>query len=123
MEAGGFVGIYKGFLPAATCCGQDVTLSLGQITEGATWEKVARLTTDYLNGEPPIVEVGSWEVNAAGGVTITLEGREARVYDQPKIIEFEAVEGTLTTSEDEDAYGSVGLKLFNLLGLIAATFP
>ena len=84
---------------------------------------MTRLTTDYLNGEPPIVEVGSWEVNDAGGVTITLEGREARVYDQPKIIEFEAVEGTLTTSEDEDAYGSVGLKLFNLLGLIAATFP
>ena len=100
-----FPGIYKGFLPAASSPGRDITLFLNP-------EAQASLKTDYLNGEPLIVEVGTWEAGDDGSLTLTITGREDADYEAPKVISFEVVDGVLTTSPDEDAYGQTGLQLY-----------
>jgi len=117
----GFIGIYKGFLPAATCCGQDITLSLA-------WDGTAKLRTDYLNGEAPFVEVGTWSAHDDGkGLTLTLTGNEAspgveaRVYDQAPVWEFAWGDATLNKVESDERTGSLGLRLFHMIGLVAAT--
>jgi len=117
----GFVGFYKGFLPAATCCGQDITLSLD-------WEGKATLRTDYLNGEAPFVEVGTWLAHDDGkGLTLTITGNEAspgveaRVYDQAPVWEFAWEDATLNKVESPELTESLGLRLFHMIGLVAAT--
>ena len=105
LKEAGFPGIYKGFLPAASSPGRDITLFLNP-------EAQASLKTDYLNGEPLIVEVGTWEAGDDGSLTLTITGREDADYEAPKVISFEVVDGVLTTSPDEDAYGQAGLQLY-----------
>jgi uncharacterized lipoprotein NlpE involved in copper resistance len=117
----GFVGIYKGFLPAATCCGQDIALSLAL-------DGTAKLRTDYLNGETPFVEVGTWQAYDDGkGLTLTITGNEAspgvepRTYDPALVWEFAWEAATLNKVESDELSGSLGLRLFHLIGLVAAT--
>jgi heat shock protein HslJ/uncharacterized lipoprotein NlpE involved in copper resistance len=116
IEASGFVGIYKAILPAATCCGRDISLILSP-------DNTAQLKTDYLNNEPPIVEIGTWETNDDESLTLTLTGQESRTYDAPKEVTFEATDGTLVAVEyDESTYGA-GLTLYHFDGLVAAGLP
>jgi uncharacterized lipoprotein YbaY len=94
----GFIGFYKGFLPAATCCGQDITLSLN-------FDYTAGLKTDYLNGEAPVVQTGAWTITNSSGVEVSLTGMESP-------LSLVLSEGLLVTPPEEDAYGSAGLKLY-----------
>ena len=63
----GLMGIYKAFLPAATCCGQDITLSLN-------FDNTATLKTDYLNNEAAIIETGVWTATNNSAVEVALAG-------------------------------------------------
>lgn len=92
-------------LPAADTSGRQITLALSD--DGA-----AEMSTDYLNDEPPIVEIGAWAGSGDETITVTLTGREDLEYDEPTVIVF-AVEGdTLTAIDyDEALYGSEGLTL------------
>ncbi len=105
----GFVGIYKGALPAATCCGQDITLYLN-------FDNTAKFVTNYLNGEAPIVEIGDWAANDEGGLTLTLTGQENQTYESPNVTQFELEDGVLIT----EVYGPAGLLLRHFDGFVFA---
>lgn len=98
ITASGFVGIYKGFLPAATCCGRDITLTLSP-------DGPATMSTNFLNGEPPIVQTGTWAEVGDGRIDLTWDG-----VDTPLTLEL--VDGTLRTTADDTSYGSDGLTLY-----------
>ena len=92
-------------LPAADTEGRIVSLALAE--DGG-----AALATDYMNGEDPIVEVGTWEESDDGTVAVTLTGTEDEEYDAPTELVFEADGDVLTTVEwDKDLYGEEGLTL------------
>ncbi len=96
LRENGFVGMYKGMLPAATCCGYDQTLYLHS-------DSSIRLEANYLNGKPPFVEVGTWQPSEETGVIITITGDESQSYDSPNIITLELVDGVLTTVKQDEA--------------------
>ncbi len=100
----GYGGIYKGFLPAATCCGQDITVTFNP--DGRAW-----LKTNFLNGEPPIVQTGTWKTVSDTRLDVTLEGTTSPLM-------LERVNGVLKTTADEDEYGQSGLTLYEY-GIIA----
>ncbi len=106
-----FAGFYKSFAPSASCCGLDRTLLLAV-------DNSARLTSDYLNGEAPIVEIGSWEVGDEGRITVTLTGRDdGTTYDTPDVMVLAVEEGMLVTVEaDAGRYGA-GLEFYFFPGL------
>jgi putative lipoprotein len=96
MLGSGLVGIYKGFAPAASCCGLDLTLFL---STGSS----ATLKSDYLNGEAPIVETGVWTAT-----TTTLELALANA-DSP--LTFSLADGALA-SNDWTIFGQAPLRLY-----------
>jgi hypothetical protein len=106
IQDAGFLGYYKAFLPAASSPGRDITLLLG-INDLAT------LNTDFLNGEPPVLETGSWAVTD-GIVSVSLG-------DTPLTLEL--VDGTLRTTPDVDAYGAEGLTLYFFRVLVTTLYP
>jgi hypothetical protein len=106
VEQTAFAGIYKAMLPAASSPGRDITLDLKP--DGSV-----ELSTDYLNGEAPIVEIGTWQDNNDGTATVTLTGRPGgQVYNTPNVITFRLVKGELiAVVYDINLYGSEGLRL------------
>ncbi|MGL4650502.1 MAG: copper resistance protein NlpE N-terminal domain-containing protein, partial [Caldilineaceae bacterium] len=69
-----------------------------------------QMVSDYLNGEDPIIEEGSWSENDDGNLTVTLTGTADETYAEPVVIVFELSDGTLTAIEwDEAIFGSAGL--------------
>jgi uncharacterized lipoprotein NlpE involved in copper resistance len=105
----GFAGIYKAFLPSASCCGQDISLYLNV-------DGTANLQTDYLNGEAPITESGSWNLNPAGEVVVTLNGGL-----QVLVLEFS--DSVLKSTAETTVYGSEGIRFYNLSGFVIALLP
>ncbi|HXW00905.1 MAG TPA: copper resistance protein NlpE N-terminal domain-containing protein, partial [Anaerolineae bacterium] len=101
----GLAGTYTANLPAASSPGRAITLTLSADT--------AQLSADYLNGEAPIVETGTWQDNSDGTATVMLTGRaDGTVYEAPSIIKFKLENDTLTAVEyDQTLYGSEGLTL------------
>lgn len=98
-------GRYMAELPAASSPGRLIALNLDQ--DGS-----ATLSTNYLNSEAPIVEIGAWQRNDAGTVAVTLTGRSDRTYDEPVSILFELRGENLNAVEyDQSRYGSEGLPL------------
>lgn len=106
-----FAGFYKAFSPSASCCGLDQTLLLAV-------DNRARLTSDYLNGEAPVAETGTWEVDDEGRITVTLTGRDdGTVYAAPDVMVLAVEEGMLVTVEaDASRYGA-GLAFYYFPGL------
>lgn len=97
------VGIYKGIFPAASSPGIDSTLYLNM-------DQTVRLMDDYLNDEAPVVEVGRWE-REGDRVVMTLTGVEAgSSYDSPTIVTFDLEGDSLTTTSDDENYGSEGRR-------------
>jgi putative lipoprotein len=97
IAANGFTGNYKAFLPAATCCGRDISLALN-------FDNTAQLTTDYLNGEAPIEQTGVWEATADGRVAVTWAKGQSLMLMQDN--------GMLVTAPGDEAFGSTGLQLY-----------
>jgi uncharacterized lipoprotein NlpE involved in copper resistance len=104
--APGFEGTYTASLPAASGPGRIVTLTLND-------DGTADMSTDYQNGKPPIVEVGTWQDNGDGTVTVALTGRIDGVqYGQPDVITFGLQAGELKAiAWDQNVYGSEGMTL------------
>lgn len=106
LPASKFVGSYGASLPAASSPGREIRLSL-------KLDNSAELSTDYLNGEVPIIETGSWQDNGDDTATISLSGRaDGVVYEAPTVITFQLSGSTLTTVKyDQSLFGSEGLTL------------
>lgn len=95
----------SGLLPAASSPGRLLRLVLFE--DGSN-----QMISDYLNGEAPILEVGTWEESAAGELVVTLTGQIASPYSEPVVITFAQNDGALTAVEwDESRYGSEPLSL------------
>ncbi len=91
-------------LPAADSPGREISLFLMS-------DNSAALTTDFMNDEPVITQIGEWTDNGDGTLTVTLTGTEEEEYAEPVVVGF-AVDGdTLTTLPDDPNYGSEGLTL------------
>lgn len=92
-------------LPAADSPGRVITLTL--LDDGSL-----TMTTDFLNEQPPIEEVGTWEENADGTLTVSLTGTPDGEYDQPDVLTFEKDGDQIVAVEyDEAMWGSEGLTL------------
>lgn len=116
IPASKFVGEYGATLPAASSPGRDIVLSL-------QLDNSAQLSSDYLNGEAPIVETGDWQDNGNNTATVSLSGRlDGVVYEAPEVITFQLEGSTLTATEyDQTLYGSAGLTLERQMSLPPAT--
>ncbi len=90
-------GIYKGFSPAASCCGLDWTLFLNP-------DNKASLKSDYLNGEAPLVEAGTWALSA-NTLSVTLA-------DAQSPYTFQVADGVLI-SNDFSIFGEAPLRLYH----------
>jgi len=111
LEAGEYTGAYKAYLPAASCCGQDITLYLNH-------DGTARLVSDFMNGEDAIIETGTWQGgDAEVTVTLTAMGDGTSLTD-PWIIELLATDGVLVSQETvPEAWG---MRFYAIEGLITA---
>jgi hypothetical protein len=70
------------------------------------------MSTDYLNDEAPLDEIGTWEENSDDTLTITITGRADLDYSEPTVITFELDEDQLVAVEyDMSLFGSEGLTL------------
>ncbi len=47
------------------------------------------MVTDFQSDDPPVVEIGTWQDNGDGTLTVTLTGQEDKPYDEPVVITFE----------------------------------
>lgn len=106
MTAPGVAAIYESdTLPAASGPGRIITLTLfddGTLT----------FDTDYLNAEPVVAEVGTWEEAADGALTIRISGQGDEEYAEPNVITFEQDGDRLVAVEyDASLWGSEGLIL------------
>lgn len=96
---------YFAFLPAASGGGTRlVALRLDE-------EGTAQLSTEFVNDQPPIVEIGTWVDNDDQTLTVTLTGRPDRAYDKPTVITFRRDDDYVVSVGAEDLFGSEGLKL------------
>ena len=108
----GFGGIYKAFAPSASCCGQDFTLILNPI------DNTAQLTTNFHNGEPAIIEVGSWTAGDDDRLSVILTGQKEHTYDAPQITTLAWGDGQLTVIEAGPAgFGSEGLPFYRTFAI------
>jgi len=100
-----FPDTYMTLLPSASGPHRVVVL---EVKEDGT----AQLTTDYQNGEAPIVEEGVWQDDGNGALILTLTGQADRVYAQPVQITFVQNDDRLiSVTWDTALYGERGLKL------------
>ena len=79
VSASDYAGTYSASLPAADSPGRTVTAVLAE--DGAV-----QVTSDYQNGQPPIVETGTWQPNADGGITVTLTEQDGQAYFEPQVV-------------------------------------
>jgi putative lipoprotein len=96
MSTSGLAGIYKGFSPAASCCGLDLTLFLNP-------DHNAILKSDYLNGEAPLVETGVWTTTTTT-LELALAGAESPLT-------FTMTDGALA-SNDWTVFGQTPVRLY-----------
>lgn len=92
--------------PAADSPGLERSLTFNE-------DGTASMTSDYLNGQPPIVEEGTWAGNQDGTVTLTLTGQQGdQPYQTPVDITFAMLNGSLVAVDYDTAlYGSEGLTM------------
>ena len=90
-------GIYKGFSSAASSPGIDSTLYLNA-------DQTFMQVYDYLNGESPVVELGTWELNETGQIVAMITGQENQVYDPPQTMILIPQDEQLHHLADKDAY-------------------
>jgi heat shock protein HslJ/uncharacterized lipoprotein NlpE involved in copper resistance len=101
-----FVGVYGATLPAASGPGREMSLTL-------RLDNSAELSSDYQNGEAPVVETGTWQDKGDGMATVSLTGQSGGVvYEAPVVLTFQLDGSTLTATEyDRTLYGSEGITL------------
>ncbi len=100
-----FMGVYTASLPGPGD-GRPVTLTL-------TTDDIAILTTDQMNGEGPVDELGTWLGQGGITVTVSLTGTMGKPYAAPNVITFTLSGDRLTAIDfsQPEMYGTVGLPL------------
>lgn len=113
-----FVGAYQATLPAASSPGREMSLTL-------RLDSTAELSSDYRNGEAPVVETGTWQDNGEGTATVSLTGQASGVvYEAPVVLTFQLNGSTLTAVEyDRTLYGSEGITLKRQIIISSALQP
>ncbi len=121
IQTGGWAGLYKAALPAADCCGLDITLFLNA-------DKSAEFRSDYLNGKAAISEVGTWTASqtqtmtstAPVTVTVVITGqKEQTTTAKLQTLQLVLQDGVLVSSKTSDILPDGRLKLYSAAGLIA----
>jgi hypothetical protein len=103
-----FVGSYQAVLPSATTDGRRVTLSLND-------DNTAVITNDYMDGQTPVRESGTWDsTEETVAVILTDSGDEP--LEQEVRITFQLFEDRLFVMDFEPAnyFPSAGLQLKKL---------
>ena len=105
QQQSAYAGDYESGLPAADSGGRKVHLSI-------TNDNKVRMTTDYLDDKPEIVETGDATAESQGVLDITLTKKDGTDLPQVEHLSFTLKEGTLTLKDPTSAgYGSSGLTL------------
>lgn len=102
----GLAGTYATTLPAADTPGRAITVELKP-------DGTASMSTNYMNGEPIVVETGTWKENGDGTATVTFTHVENNELATPDVLTFtQQPDGSLAaTAYDLEAYGTEGLTL------------
>lgn len=105
------VAVYQSdVLPAADSPGRVITLTLDS-------DNTVVMTTDFMNDEPPIVEIGTWEQGENDQFTVAITGTPEETYAEPDVITFEKQGDQIVAVEyDESMWGSAGLTLNQVTG-------
>ena len=70
------------------------------------------MATDFMNDEPLIIEVGTWEEGADNQFTVSITGTPEEEYSEPDVITFEQQDDQIVAVEyDVTMWGSAGLTL------------
>ncbi len=103
-------GVYSsGQMPAADTPGLVMTLTLND-------DDTAAISTDYMNDEPAVEEVGEWTLNDDGTVTLAITGMVDQPYDEAQVIEMVVLpDGALKTTAP-DFYDGAGITFSPVLG-------
>lgn len=88
-------------MPAASSPGLQQSLILYD-------DNSVQMISDYMNGEPPVVEVGNDVDNDDGTMTVTLMGQLDRDYNKPDVITFAQDGDTLTAIEFDEVIDGLG---------------
>lgn len=98
-------GVYRTLGPAASSQGIEMTLYMNE-------DHSADMSSDYMNGEPPVVESGTWIIEGDGSITVRLnETGGVTMYPVITII-FRLDDQVLeSVSWDRMLYGSDGLTM------------
>jgi hypothetical protein len=97
-----YSGTYQASLPAASSPGLNITLTLNP-------DNSAEMISDYLNGQPALIEWGDWNASN-GSLTVTFTSINGR--PQHNQIIFERQDGALVARQyDPMLYGDTGLTL------------
>ena len=106
-EPQSYVGNFRSRdLPAASSAGPTVVL---QVQDGGD----LTVTSDYMNGEPPISQAGTWTTDG-GVLVVTLRSQNGRAYERPVVVSFIEEGETIRTtgSGSEEMFGIEGLTLY-----------
>lgn len=100
-DAGAIAGTYVAELPAPGVAERRLQLDLAA-------DGVAQLATDALGGEPPRIEIGTWQAYPDGTLTVVLTTRIGAPAEGPPTTFVLSVEGeTLVATEfDTEALGT-----------------
>ena len=103
-----FVGSYQAVLPSATTDGRRVTLALNE-------DNSAVLTNDFMDGQTPVRESGTWDSTEDTVAVILTESGDKPLEPEVKIT-FQLFEDRLFVMEFEpaDYFPSAGLQLKKL---------
>jgi uncharacterized lipoprotein NlpE involved in copper resistance len=103
-----FVGSYQAVLPSTTTDGRRVTLTLND-------DNTAVLTNDYMDGQTPVRETGTWD-STEDTVVVVLTDSGDEPLEQEVEITFQLFEDRLFVMdfEPEDYFPSAGLQLKKL---------
>jgi hypothetical protein len=97
-------GMYMAELPAADAAGRSIMLMLND-------DNTASMSVDMMNGQPAVVENGTWAMNATSGVDVTLQ-RDVSGTMVSSMMGFAVMGDTLSLNNPVEAgYGAAGLKL------------
>jgi len=104
--SGDFAGIYAARVPTGASPGLAVSLTLAAGGRAA-------MTSDFADGNPPVIEEGAWVTSATGNqVTVTLAGQSGQPYDNPVVIVLQIAGSDLRASQfDSNVYGPEGFTL------------
>ena len=104
-ESSKFTGVYQAVLPSAETAGRRLTLTLNA-------DHTATISNDFMNGQPPTVDSGTWS-EAGDTVTVQLTERNGESRPEAASVTFQLYEDRLfvTAFEPQDYLPSVGLQL------------